>query len=313
MDIIVGRTEAESLQRKAYAVFSREDLSGGRGIEVFLTGNAWGDFNGPAGRYDVTVHYLDESDGDGAYALLLNDAVVHTWIGDGGGNGFGTPESETFTLDLATDDVIGIRSTKIEGEFGRIDYIEVLPASGSGGGSGPGETITASLGLGLNEAEFLTVLGGYATESNAAAGNGLVVATTGTGTVAGNFVGSAGDYLVTVNYLDESDGVGSYSLRVNGNTVGSWQGTGGSSATGSAAAETFNVSLAPGDVVEGRGTSGDGELARLDSLVVAADTGSGSGGSGSGGAGSGSGGSARPLYPPAARAPSLRARSRCQT
>ncbi|MEM7767127.1 MAG: hypothetical protein AAF253_06525, partial [Pseudomonadota bacterium] len=285
MDINVGRTEAESLNRQAFAVFNREDLSGGRGIEVFLTGNAWGDFEGPSGLYDITVHYLDESDGDGQYALLLNQAIVHTWIGDGGGNGFGTPETETFTLNLQTDDVIGLRSTKIDGEFGRIDFIEVLPAEGSGGGGGggSGSGVSAIIGTGLTEAEFLSISGDYGIESNAAAANGQVVGTGSAGSVGGLFSGASGTYDITVNYLDESDGVGSYQLSINGNLVGGWQGTGGTSGTGSPASETFSVALDDGDVIEVSGVAGGGERARLDSIVVTGDGGTG-GSTGGGGA-----------------------------
>ena len=228
VDINIGRTEAESLQRQAYAVFDRSDLSGGRGIETFTTGNAFGDFEGPAGTYNITVGYLDESDGEGDFSILINNVVIATWLGDGGGNGFGTPETETVQVNLVPGDVIGIRSRNSQelgdndegSEFGRIDYLEVVPVNGSGGSG-------ASIGVGLTEAEGLSILGGYAIEGNTAAGNGLVVGTTSTGAVEGSFSGAASTYSVTVNYLDESDGVGTYQLSVNGSQVGTWQGTGG--------------------------------------------------------------------------------------
>lgn len=275
MDFNVGRTEAESLARQAYQVFDRDDLSGGRGIEAFLTGNAFGDFEGPSGVYDITVRYLDENDGVGEYALLLNGVIIHEWIGDGGGNGFGTPEDETFRVALATDDVIGIRSTNVDGEFGRIDYIDITPASASDAGGGGGDAV--SIGVGLNEAETLTIGGAYTVQNNPAAGNGQVVGTTTTGTVTGAFTGAAGTYDVTVNYLDESDGVGLYQLSLNGSQVGTWQGLGGTSGTGSPASETFTVTLSPGDELQVSGVSVDGEAARIDSIVILGSSGGGSG------------------------------------
>jgi len=83
------------------------------------------------------------------------------------------------------------------------------------------------LDVGLTEAEDLDISGGYDIQDNAAAANGKVVGTLTQGAVSGVFNGADGTYDITVNYLDESDGVATWRLLVDGNVPSTWQGTGG--------------------------------------------------------------------------------------
>ena len=85
----------------------------------------------------------------------------------------------------------------------------------------------------------------------------------------------AGRYKLTVNFFNENDGASSFGLRVNGQSVGQWDGTGGQTGLGRLDTHTVELDLAPGDAIEIEGVRNREEYARLDSLdltLLDADT-----------------------------------------
>ncbi|MEM7768762.1 MAG: hypothetical protein AAF253_14990, partial [Pseudomonadota bacterium] len=265
MAIQVGRTEAERLQLSGYVTENRDDASGDQAIRVNGRGTATASdsFSGSAGTYTLTINYFDENDGQSSFQLLVNGQVVDSWVGSGGGSGFGTLASRDVALSLSPGDTIAIRGTVGGEEYARLDSLDLVSTGGGGGGPSG-----ATIGIGTTEAEALDLSGGYQIQNNSAAGNGQVVGTLTDGAVSGEFTGAAGSYDVSVNYLDESDGVGTYRLVINGNTVNTWQGTGGNSPSGTLTTETTSVSLNPGDTIRVEGVRGDGEAARLDAIEI---------------------------------------------
>ncbi|MEO1786489.1 MAG: hypothetical protein AAFR41_05640, partial [Pseudomonadota bacterium] len=138
--------------------------------------------------------------------------------------------------------------------------------------------------VGRTEAESLQ-LAGYVTETrnDASGGSGIKVGGTGSATASDTFSGTSGNYTLTVNYFDESDGVSTFELLVNGQIVDAWVGDGGRSGLGTAASRDIAVSLNPGDTIAIRGTVGGEEFARIDSLDLVANGGGNGGGSGGSG------------------------------
>ncbi|MEO1196954.1 MAG: GDSL-type esterase/lipase family protein [Pseudomonadota bacterium] len=261
-----GTTEAETLDLETYAITNLASASGGQIIQTLgatgTQGTATGGFSGPDGNYNLTVTYLDESDGVGTYEVLVNDAVAFSWTGDGGSGGFGTPTEESGIVALQTGDVITIRGTVGDGEAVRLDKIEldVLPDS----------VIMA----GLTEAEDLDIQSGYVVENRGNGSGGQAIRIQGDdgtqGTTAGTFVGATGNYTMVVTYFNENDGEATFEVLVNGVVAASWTGAGG---TGGAVPETeeFTLNLATDDVITLRGTVGDGELARFDKIELTAN------------------------------------------
>ena len=268
----LGTTEAESLDLVTYTVASRGDASGGQIIEIFdidgTQGTASGAFAGPSGNYELAVSYLDESDGVGSYEVLINDQVAFSWLGDGGGSPSGTPDVETATVTLATDDVITIRGTVGTGEAVRVDKIDITPV------------VAGTIGLGTTEAESLT-LSGYSVENRTTASGGQLIRVLGEagdqGTASGTFTGPIGQYDVDITFFNENDGVGVYEVLVNGQVEFSWLGVGGNGGSGSPEVQSTTLDLDTGDVITLRGTvEGDAELVRIDKLDIT-DTGAGPG------------------------------------
>ncbi|MEM7766864.1 MAG: putative Ig domain-containing protein, partial [Pseudomonadota bacterium] len=270
-----GRTEAEDLDLSVYVLESRNDASGGEAVRILTgqTGTASGTFTGTDGTYSVDVGYFNENDGVANWSIQVNGNTVASWNGQGGSGGAGTAAERSFNLALDTGDTITIQGTPGNNELARIDYIDIGGGStGGGGGNLPALTV------GTNEAEDLD-LDGYEVENRGAASGGQLVRTLSSGTVAGEFQGADGTYQVTINYFDESDGVATYTLKVNGQTQSTFSGTGGQSAGGDPASNTVTLALSDGDEITIEGMRGAEELGRIDSISISSGGGGGPSGS----------------------------------
>ncbi|MEM0986410.1 MAG: Ig-like domain-containing protein [Pseudomonadota bacterium] len=128
--------------------------------------------------------------------------------------------------------------------------------------------------IGLTEAEDLLLTGGYAIQTAGAASGGQIIQLafpSNNGVATGTFNGVDGTYEVGINYLNENDGVATWTVLVNGVSVGSFQGTGGGTGPnglGAPATENFTLTLEDGDTIAIEGQAGDGERARLDSVEI---------------------------------------------
>lgn len=264
----LGTTEAESLELVTYTTANSATSSGGQIIQIFdvdgTQGTASGGFSGPNGNYNIAVTYLDESDGVGAYEVLVNGVVAFSWTGDAGGGGLGTPTEESGIVALQTDDVITIRGTVGNGEAVRIDKIDVTVVP------------DAMIGAGLTEAEDLDLVDNFQVENRSTASSGQLIRLSNgpdgtTGTAAGVFTGVAGSYTMDVTYFDESDGVSTFEVLVNNEVAFSWLGDGGTRGAGSPEMETGVLSLNTGDVISLRSTWDAGEIGRFDAFELTAN------------------------------------------
>ncbi len=127
--------------------------------------------------------------------------------------------------------------------------------------------------VGLTEAESLDLTDGYRVETRGDASGGAVVWISAdqvqtTGTATGTFVGQAAIYDVKINYFNESDGEGTWTLFVNGTPVGSFTGEGGGAGLGTPDSETFTVALQDGDTVSVQADQDGGERGRFDSFEI---------------------------------------------
>jgi len=127
--------------------------------------------------------------------------------------------------------------------------------------------------VGLTEAESLDLTDGYAIENRGDASGGALVWISpdsdpiGTGTATGTFSGANGVYDIKVNFFNEDDGIATWTLRVNGTPVGSFEGIGGSG-LGTPDSETFTVALEDGDTLAITADLDGGERGRFDSLEI---------------------------------------------
>ncbi|MEM0984932.1 MAG: malectin domain-containing carbohydrate-binding protein [Pseudomonadota bacterium] len=170
--------------------------------------------------------------------------------------------------------VITLAATDDEGAS--VTETFTLNASTDGGGIGDGPFI----GVGDTEFEDLT-LDNYVVANRADASGGALIQTFSEGSATGTFNGPEGTYTFDVVFFNESDGVATWTMLVNGVVVESWQGFGGVNPFGSAETQTISgITLSPGDQVVFEGIIGDAdpsstgaeELARLDSVTVTAET-----------------------------------------
>lgn len=83
------------------------------------------------------------------------------------------------------------------------------------------------------------------------------------------FAGPAGKYRLVLSYFDESDGQGSFELRVDDKPVGQFQNTADDDQTHAHA--VTNVDLRPGAQITVVGHSGGGEYGRIERLAVLSD------------------------------------------
>ncbi|MEM7767128.1 MAG: Ig-like domain-containing protein [Pseudomonadota bacterium] len=250
--ISVGETEAEDMViGGGYEIQNRNNVSGGQVVGTTTSGTVSGEFTGTTGAYNIDVTYLDENDGVGTYELLVNGQVIESWLGDGPGSGLGTPTVETVTAVLNQGDIVTIRGTAGDGEAARLDKINIEAAT--------------AFDVGTVEAEDL-ILDGYTVESNENASGDAVIRTEGTGTASGFFAGQDGTYNLTINYLDENDGLSTYSVFVNGEEVAFFTADEGGSTGGTPDSETIQIDLNGGDLITIQGTRQAAEFARIDSV-----------------------------------------------
>ncbi|KCZ64445.1 hypothetical protein L53_16540 [Hyphomonas sp. L-53-1-40] len=225
------------------------------------TGTASGRFVGAAGTYDVSVDYINENDGVASFEIFVNGGSRGSWSGVGGDNAL---ETMTFQLELATGDEITLQGIQHAGEYARIDKLSITSVGGTSSGL-PG------IGLGYTEAETLSLSGGYSIEENSHSNAEWdVIKASGTGIASGEFVGPAGTYDVSVDYINENDGNSSFEVLVNGVSRETWTGTGGAN---DLATIIFQLDLAAGDEINFRGIQDGAEYARIDKFLIANVTG----------------------------------------
>ena len=261
----LGRTEAEALTvEMGFAAVANPHPSGDAVLQATAAASsAGGSFSGPAGRYDLVVGYVDETDGASTLEVVVDGVVVDSFVWDGAfGDATVTPaglaEREVAGVALAPGSTIVLRGARDGGEPLRTDYVEVAPA----GVAGPF----------VVEAEDLAIVRGFAVRSNPNASGDAFLQATGRGEARASYaVEEAGTFDLTVGYFDETDGASSLEVRVNGATVDAfrWDGAGGTrlASRESRAERTIeDLALAAGDTVELVGFSDGGEPLRTDFL-----------------------------------------------
>jgi hypothetical protein len=127
------------------------------------------------------------------------------------------------------------------------------------------------------EAETITQLTGFRQELVSAASGGRVIsfndgAANEQGTATFDFTGVQGTYNIVVGYFDETDGVASAAVKVEGQTVSSWQfnqslGSSSTSSRNLTSHTIANVALAPGDTIQLMGIENNTEHVRIDKLT----------------------------------------------
>jgi hypothetical protein len=129
--------EAESMTLTGYRVESNDDASGGRLISrryaaAAPPGRAIATFSGAAGTYDVVVAYFDENDGRSQLAFAVNGVVRETWraeedLPSAGASAVTLTHRVVEGVALAPGDVLRLEGTENEGEYARVDKIELIP------------------------------------------------------------------------------------------------------------------------------------------------------------------------------------------
>jgi len=150
------------------------------------------------------------------------------------------------------------------------DWVFVIDQTGTvGSGDGGGGTPPPPQEL-LIEAEDLTLSGGYYVESRASTSGGQVIRGGKQDMQASTvFDGAPGTYVLTVGYVDEDDGAGSLTLRINGTAIGTIRQDQTDTGWQYLEHAVDNVTLAPGDRITIEGDRHDGEMARVDYLTLA--------------------------------------------
>jgi Protein of unknown function (DUF1593) len=265
----LGRTEAEDLDLDGYAADAMTAASGNAVVKANGEGRAAGVFDGPAGEYELTVGYLNETDGAARWNVLIDGKTVDSWTGAGGSGAF---DEASTAVKLAPGDAIVIEGRREGGEHARVDYLDVQPVEGGpaapdDGAKAPGVPVETAgvIGVGLTEMEDLD-LDGYAAVRKSSASDGSWIETDGKGTASGRFDGRDGAYEVDVFYFNEDDGASAWRMEVDGTTVASWDGRGGRDRMETV---SFEADLDRGDTIVLVGERGANEHARLDALMIA--------------------------------------------
>lgn len=266
--ILTGRTEAEELTlAQGFAVSANPHASGGAYVEATAeVSRAGGVFEGAPGLYDLTLGYMDESDGVSYLEVLVNGAVVAAFDWDRPeGTAIVTATSRTehlvTGLTLAPGDVIELRGAAEGGEPLRTDFLDISV----GQTPAPGDSFEI-------EAEALQILGGFSVVANGAgSGRAVLQHTEGTEARALYEVQQAGRFDLTLGYFDETDGISSLRVLLNGVEIDAfdWDSDrGGVLASAESRAERVlqGIDLAVGDRLEFVGHGDGGEPLRLDRL-----------------------------------------------
>lgn len=169
--VLPGRTEAETLTRRdGFRVSHNPHASAGAYLEATLDqSRASGVFAGPMGLYDLTLGYMDESDGFSQMFILVNGAEVakinwNKW-----------PSTDTVTdlarteyllpgLALRPGDVIALEGWRNHGEPLRTDYLDLADRLTTLTGTAQADRLEGGAAderlLGLGGADRITARGG---------------------------------------------------------------------------------------------------------------------------------------------------------
>ncbi|RAP42560.1 hypothetical protein BYZ73_05095 [Rhodovulum viride] len=262
--------EAEDMSLCGYKVEGRSDASDGAGIMLCAgSGYATTTFHGGTGSYDLTLTYMDESDGRGAIDVYVNGSKVKTiWLnenGDGDG-GVGSSSWSSVTIEdlsLKAGDKITLKGYGDCGEFARIDKIEICQPACE-----PCVVI---------EAEDMCAYNFVAVRGAEASGGELVRLACGTwGALSTSFKGCDGTYDLRVFAQDENDGQSTLVIRINGQEVGTILLDGDTDGAGDdngtfTAFKIENLTVHAGDKIEIYACGDDGEFVRIDKIQLCQD------------------------------------------
>lgn len=228
--------EAETL--KLSEGFSIDSLSAASGNSVIRARSdaaqeAKLQFDGDTGRYDLTLNYFDEADGNSTMAVLVNGQQVTEWtwdkdLGDNKANSNTRTSKVIEDIELAKGDTVTLRGTRDGSEPLRIDNLRFTQSGGStetaretasvedGATSAP----AAPLHLEVDEFE----LTGFRVDDLGAGSGGTIIRRDGKGehSAATTFEGADGTYDIALNYFDENDGESSFMFKLNGVELASW-------------------------------------------------------------------------------------------
>ena len=216
--------EAEMMTLKGgYAVEANAAASGGQLIRRLDSGGNPGtastQYKGPEGTYDIAVSYVDENDGRSSLAILLNGQLLDEWTADEdpmccdcASPGASTLRTRVVAkgVRLQPGDELTLQGTGEHYEYARFDKITLAP-----------------VGFTTLEAETMTLDDGFVVEANAAASDGQIIKNNGLadsvpGRASAGFMGSEGQYDITVTYFDEYDGISSMAFFLNNQLLDQW-------------------------------------------------------------------------------------------
>lgn len=132
------RLEAEKMDLIGYIIENNSAASKGKCVKQDLDegiyGSASARFSGPSGFYDLKVAYFEESDGLSRYKLAIDGKWVDIWTASRDLNNDGAGKDNLVTreyqwIKIKQNDLISIYGTKDQGEFARLDYLELVSSS----------------------------------------------------------------------------------------------------------------------------------------------------------------------------------------
>ncbi|ANT61908.1 hypothetical protein AYJ57_15740 [Salipiger sp. CCB-MM3] len=274
--ISTGRTEAEALGiAGGFEIASNPHASGQAVLAATASSSqAGGVFSGLAGLYDLTVGYMDETDGVSHLEVLLNGAVIDAFDWDSlAGTAIVTAASKAEHMIagvlLAPGDVLELSGAANLGEPLRTDYLDVTASTAV---PPTGETTRM-------EAEDFTILSGFEIAQNGAASGGAVLQHSNSAQEAraSYTLTQGGTFDLTIGYFDETDGVSRLDVLLNGSVLASfdWDSSAGSTLANLASRATYTldgVKVAAGDVLELAGIGDGREPLRVDYVDLTAVT-----------------------------------------
>ncbi len=277
------RIEAEQMTLAGYASESSGISSGGKVINVG-SGSATAStlFSGEAGRYDLSVVYHDENDGESQLAVWVDGVEIDSWtLDEVTDSAIASVENRrTYIISnviLTSNSLIEIKGTFDGNEYARVDYLDIMtnaiaPPQDTRDSSRVDVISTASVGR--LEAEQMTLSGYSPEQSGVSSGGAVINVGSAGGTAATRFVGSDGSYDLTVAYHDESDGSSPLAVKVDGVLVDSWVMNEATDSTiasiGNLRSRTIkDVALRSDSIIEIVGAKEGNEYARVDYIEVA--------------------------------------------
>ncbi|KUJ76194.1 hypothetical protein AVO45_12830 [Ruegeria marisrubri] len=268
----LGRNEAEDMSFDGgFQIRTNPHASDGSYLQA--TGDvsrAGGLFAGVSGYYDLTVGYFDESDGVSYMEVVVNGVVVDSFDWDStAGQAIvvadGLQEREVLSVWLEPGDSVVLRGRRDGGEPLRTDYLDIASSDYVPPPPPPGESFVV-------EAETLDILSGFRVAGNPnASGDAFLQAKAGVEARALYTVEKAGTFDLTIGYFDETDGVSSMRVLLNGTEIDSFDwdsdsGTNLASPASRAEHTIHDLTLAKGDRIELVGTADGREPLRTDFL-----------------------------------------------